>query len=270
MDFIYPLIFDDFLEQSKIPWIMPVDIICRILFSKIFLHLRIFKHHTISIILLIIGFLLLIDIKNDLNDSKANYLYDALFMISKSIAFSIGDAFSKIILTNEFILPQSLMFYKGLFSFPIHCLIIVPILFFTNTIKFDIENLSSGNPLIFFIIIIILVFTSFFKRFITMIIIYIFSPIHADFLNVLFFFFDFILYYLEQTKKEKEEKFSSRHITIFIVSLIIIVFGTLIFCEILIIKICGLSSRTKPGFLKRVELERLERDSSIEQDLIIE
>ena len=45
------------IDQSKLAWLISIDIIFRIIFIKIFLKLNLHKHHKLSILLLIISFL---------------------------------------------------------------------------------------------------------------------------------------------------------------------------------------------------------------------
>ena len=146
------------------------------------------------------------------------------------------------------------MFFKGVFTFLIHCFIILPILFFTGKIKFEF----LWNNIILIIIYICLFFPD---RIVIMRIIYIFSPIHLGFLHVIYFCSHFFF-----ENHIANYDFSNIDFGIYIGSLIIIIFGELLFCEILIINICGLKNNTKPGFLQKVELERLNRNSSTTED----
>ena len=60
IDLIYTLIFEVRLDYSNSLFVKAIEIISRIIFSIIFLNLRIYKHHIVAIVILIIGFLPLI------------------------------------------------------------------------------------------------------------------------------------------------------------------------------------------------------------------
>ena len=104
-DFFFILICRNMSQDSFITLQIPIEVICRIIFSKIVLNLRIYKHHIVSFIIIIIGFILLSFIRIDILKEINNIWIDILFIALKSIAYSIGDTLSKKILTKELILP---------------------------------------------------------------------------------------------------------------------------------------------------------------------
>ena len=63
----------------------------------------------------------------------------------------------------------------------------------------------------------------------------------------------------------EELKFSTAKFIVYFVSLIFIFGGALIFCEIVIINKFGLNTNTKPGYIEKMELENIGRDSSLEE-----
>ena len=138
--FLYHLFLSDknSLETKETIWLISIDIIARIIFSRIILKTILFKHHYVSALLFTIGFLPLI-IWGIYQVFTSICPMHILFLIPKNILFAIGDILSKILLTNKFVLPQYLMFWKGLFNFGMH-LIIFPIIYFTHIIKFIDDN----------------------------------------------------------------------------------------------------------------------------------
>ena len=141
--FIYYLIFtsDDYLNSSKTIWLVSIDVLARIIFLKKILKTGLYKHHIVSIILIIIGFLpMTLGGIIDLVKSKhSSYL---IAIIPRNILFPLGDTLSKIILTDKFVLPHYLMFYKGIINFLMHA-IIIPILFLTKTLTIKDNNGNS-------------------------------------------------------------------------------------------------------------------------------
>ena len=93
-------------------------------------------------------------------------------------------------------------------------------------------------------------------------VIYLFTPQHVGFLNVVNSLKNYVLYISSDDVK------SPLDITINIVSFFIIIIGTLIFNEMIILKIFDLDKGTKPAILQREKLDLLEMESSIiEEDL---
>ena len=81
--------------------------------------------------------------------------------------------------------------------------------------------------------------------------IYIFSPLHVTFLNTVVTLTDYLISLFCKTFN-----FKILEIVFYILPLSIIVFGTLIFNEIIIIKFCNLDKNTKPLILDREEKEK--------------
>jgi hypothetical protein len=185
---------------------------------------------------------------------NTNLTIKLLFLIPKNIIFGLGDIISKILLTYKFVLPQKLIFMKGVFNFGMH-LIIFPILWFTNKIDQDIfvNNFDSGIDIIFAIIKLLL---SFLKSFFIMKIIDKFSPLHVAFVNVVLCLYQYIISICFDNLNS--------YIIIFIINiicLIIIIFSTLLFNEIIIINSCGLNTHTKKDILLREKKDNIFENS---------
>ena len=118
---IYYLTSNDYTlcKESKNTWLIPIDIIGRLIFSKVILNQKIHRHHYVSLIIILLGFLSMFYIGIKTLDNS----YYIIFFILKRLAFAIGDALTKKLFMKEFILPQNLMFYQGSFDLIIHCLI---------------------------------------------------------------------------------------------------------------------------------------------------
>ena len=126
-------------------WIISLDIISRIIFSKIILKTSLHRHHLVSVLIFLFGSLTMA-IFGIISMIKTNYLIKLLFLIPKIIIFGLGDIIIKILLTYKYFLPQKLMFIKGIFNLGMHLIfypffqlymphffpIIFPKLLFTN------------------------------------------------------------------------------------------------------------------------------------------
>jgi hypothetical protein len=170
------------------------------------------------------------------------------FIFIKFIIVPLEDTINKILLTNKFLLPQSLMFMRGLYNL-IMLLIIIPTLYFSNELKLDFyfnENeigyIMQISLMIFFIVFTLL------KSFYIMKVIYIFTPEHVAFLNVVFYMLRLLRCRI--TTGDKSLIIISDSIF-----LIIIIFSTLLFNEMIVINICGLNDNTKDGFLIKEKKE---------------
>ena len=258
---MYNLIYpnSEVINQSKLAFLISIDIIFRILFMKIILKVDLHKHHKFSIILLTIGFLPMTigGIYHVVDSGTSSSL---IFLIPRNILFPLGDTISKIILTNKFVLPQNLMFLKGALNFSTH-LIILPTLILTKIITFKDDNgdnyFSEFNTL-FIILIILNILTKFLKGLCIMKIIDIFTPQHVCLVNIVSALIIFVKNYI----------LDSTYIFliyIYIIAFIIVIFATLLFNEIIIINACELNKYTKAEILEREKKEILQIESSIGQ-----
>ena len=224
----------------------------------------IYKHHIVSMIILIIGFLplFIVEMKNIIQvfeSYKYENLFDILFLVLEIIGMSLGETLSKITFNKYFIFPEKLIFYRGILTLLIHCFIIVPILYFSgqihlykNIILFFSESSAItifANLLYFFFI--------FFKNIITMKVIYFYTPIHTSFLNSIFYYFLCMISYFPIGELTILE------IILYTISIILIIFGALFFCEIIIINKCGFNNHTKYG---SIETEQLGRATLYEEE----
>ena len=232
------------LNYYNSEWIISLDIISRIIFSKIILKTRLYKHHLLSVFIFLFASLIMaiLGISSNVNQ---NLMINILFLVPRNIIFGVGDIISKILLTYKFVLPQNLLFTKGVFNFGMH-LIIFPILCLTNEFNKGIFSnyFDSGYTILFAIL---KIFLFFIRSFCIMKIIDRFSPLHVAFVNVVLCLYQYILFMIFDENNKKI-------IFIFIINiicLIIIIFSTLLFNEIIIINAYGLNKHTKKNILLR-------------------
>ena len=244
------------IRDGEITWLISIDILSRILFSYIILESKLYKHHILSIILTIIGLssmsICAFIVIN--SEELTNWIY-FLFIDLKFIVIPLEDVINKILLTNKFLLPQSLIFWRGLYNLGMF-FILIPILKYLSNFNFSID--FNNKQLEYFIQILLVssfVIFLFFKSFFTTKVIYIFSPQHIAFINVVFY-----MIRLLRCRIYNNDVLAVIISDIFF--LIIIIFSTLIFNEMIIIESCGLNENTKNGFLIKEEREFKDLKSS--------
>ena len=252
------------LNPRQFDWMVSIDIIARIFFSIIILKIIVRKHHKLGIILCIIGFILMsISDIISINNEDMNFL-DILIFISiifpKSILFPLVDVLYKIVLTNDFLLPHLLMFYRGLSQFPI-IFIIILILHWNNKIDFEFLNeFNNYNRIIYTISFTII---SCIRNLCVLEVIYIFNSHYVSFLLAIIifentirkFFEDKIIYNFSDIK-------GITFFTVDITALLLISAGTLIFNEMIIINACGLKDKTKLNLINEEKGENKIIDES--------
>ena len=188
-------------------------------------------------------------------EEKKSWTY-FIFIGARLIILAFEDILNKILLTNKFLLAHVLLFWRGIYNF-ILLIVLTPILYFTNKDKLNFENLKHSKSQIIWNIIAIIFFLifSFFRSFLIMKVIYVFSPLHVSFLNVIF-----SLYQLIACRVKNKDKII--FLALDILSLIFISFSTLIFIEIIILNIFGLNENTKNG-LKKKEKQEFNNNSQL-------
>ena len=246
----YLIINKKTIRSGEVAWLISIDILSRIIFSRYFLKTKLYNHHQFALILIIIGHLLMIFSAFMIlkEEEKKSWTY-FIFIGARLIILAFEDILNKILLTNKFLLAHVLLFWRGIFSF-ILLIALTPILYFTNKDKLNFENLRNSNSKILWdiIAIIAILIFSFFRSFLIMKVIYLFTPLHVSFLNVIF-----SLYKLIYCRVKNNDKII--FLALDILSLIFISFSTLIFIEIIIINVFGLNENTKDGLKKKEEEE---------------
>ena len=239
------------IELDKIPkrynmdYILAIDICFRYLFSRIILKTKIYKHHLVSMIICIIGLLsfVIVDLFN-IDYNLNNFIY-AIIVLFRAILFPLEDTINQILLSKYFLLPHFLMTYRGLIESAFFTL--VTIILISLKIEFFETNFLSFYDFIY------LIFFSI-KAFSLMKIIYFFNSQYVSFLIT------------SETVgatvvKLIEEEFNIFSLIIEIIPMFLVIFGTLMYNEIIIINYFGLEEKTKKNLT-------LEQDEEVNQQMI--
>ena len=257
--FYFLLIYQERPEQTQIQWLVAFDIFSRIIFSHFILKIKIYAHHCLSIIFCIFGFSIMA-IFGIIEVNSLKQLIYLFFMAIPRILFALEDTINKILLTDKFLLPHFLLFFRGIVN-SIIVFILTFILCLTDKIDAGYYIYLLKNMIfVRFGIKIINILLIFIKVFCIFKILYIFTPTHVGFCNVLICIVEII--------KNREKKDFSKELNIicFIfntISLILIAFGTLIFTEMIIINHFGLNENTRSGKINKEKLEDMELNIGI-------
>lgn len=233
------------LERYEMNYLTAIDIIFRYFFSRIILKTKLYRHHIWSIVITSLGFLFIsiIDIITIIVEKRDLSIYYNIFIIPRYILFPLTDVLNKILLSNTFLLPHSLMFYRGLIQ-SVFLIIITILLICFNKISYS--YLENGEIALKIFITIAYIIIASIKAFCLMKVIYIYTAQYVSFLIVVESISGYIVY-LISGKASSGEKFV--FVIIKIIFLLIISFGTLMYNEIIIIKLFGLQENTKANLL---------------------
>ena len=250
-----------------------LDIIMRYIYSVFILKIVVYKHRIFSMILIGLGLVLLIT-NNTLLMKYGPVEYNIgnsfLFTVFASISgytYPIEDTIAKQIFLEDYIYPASFQFYRGIAE-SILILIITPILYFSFGENLE---LNYANIKINILLIIINTLASFFKAFITFKIIYHYSSQSVSFLRISQSFGGSITIFINLIEKGLNDEWTIIFIIIEIFSVIMILFASLIYDEIIIINKCELNKNVKLGIINRGEFDTLYingyRDSQLDENL---
>ena len=243
-------------KPKQLDWMMSIDIIARIFFSIIILKITVRKHHKFGIILCIIGFVLMsvsdiISIENSRKKAGME-VYDIIISIliifPHSILFPLVDVLYKIVLTNDYLLPHSLMFYRGVSQTIIY--IIIPILNWKKKINWKFLQKFNIYKIIYSFSFTII---SCIRNLSVLKVIYIFNSHYVSFLHAIIIFENTFRQFLDHDKTYDMYRFGDfKGVMYFasdIIALIVISVGTLIFNEMIIINACGLNKKVRANLL---------------------
>ena len=236
-----------------------------IIFSKLFLHEKIYKHRVISIILislcyfiLLIYYLILL-IKGDKNSqfNFKSYLIHVIIGSSIQCINTLFDVLAKMFFNINLTEPYLFMFYLGLFGLSI----LIPFeiiyhFFFKSNIKFLGEGIISqiiiysGEP-VKLIYSFLLIFLGIFTYGSEMLIIYHFTPCHFMISFIIVIVIKNILTWGNDTEQYGGIKYK----IIFIIMNIIIAISSLIYNEVIIIKLWSLEKNTAKYISMREKIE---------------
>ena len=174
-----------------------IDIVSRYIFSSLILKTYFYAHHHLSFFLNFIGLsiLLFIDIKYKIEDYT--YLY-IIMIIAQYILYSLEDIINKVALNKLFITPESLLFYKGLFSL-LYLSILTICLYMVYEIKFpNFDKIFIAKLVCRFYFIVFNIIRSVYL----VKVIDFFSSEHISFLRVLETIVLFFFYKIDSIQKE--------------------------------------------------------------------
>ena len=223
------------------------NIILMSLFSFLFLNMKLYKHHYLSIIFIMIIGIIYNWISGNFNADKLikNYKSYIISFISESI-FNILYVLYEYFMFKKFINLYAMLFCQGLIEL---ILGIITLIITTNYYpEFDsyytyIKDLDSLEIGLFFALII-----AYFLEALTIyIIIYIFTPFHIFLVNVLSNFLCFFI--IGELKYELPITITCS------IFLIFYFFFILLFVEIIQLNFCGLSTMTKKNIEERALME---------------
>ena len=246
------------LEKHQMDWHIGIDFIIRHIFSRYILKTKLYKHHIISLFICLIGFTFMTasDIMTIIDQRKSvKILFYILFIFLRVIFFSLSDVYNKVLLTDDFLLPHELMFYRGILDLFI-LLIITPILIFTSQLKFIFIHEGLSTRIFLKIGLVIIIFA---KSFSLMKIIDKFTAQYVSFIIVAESFGDTLssIYdYFSGDENHNVVNLIAYIIDIF--SLTLILFSTLLYNEIIIINKWGISEYTKENLINNATKEMID------------
>ena len=251
---------DDISHKTQKDVINNLDIISRYIFSIYILKTKVFKHHKVSIFIISVGFLVLIvdDIisayyfYSDEINIKLNCIYIGVLSF-RGIFFPFEDTIVKKLFTEDYIIPEFIMFIRGLGEFII-ILIITPFLYF-----FFLDDNNIFNPdnelLSIILIIIAYILSSFIKAYLILKVIYYFSSQSVSFLIIsesITGAITEIINYFISNKSNINLIFT---LVIDVIMILITTFGTLIYDEIIVIHKLGMDNNVASEISSRAKSE---------------
>ena len=242
--------------------LISTDIFVRYIFSIFVLKSVIYKHGKFSLILMGIGFIILLTADfllifcatSNLNINKT--LSFTGILLFRSVIIPYEHTLIKQLFLNNYIIPELMQFIRGLFELVI-ILIITPILYYSFNLdsKFNFDKLT-----VIYMIINILV--GFVKAYILLKVIYNYSIQSVSFL-LISQSLPYSIYGIIYVFKYVEEKNADDFILISfeILGILIILFATLVYDEIIIINKWNLNKNVKLFIMKRGEDENEDMDN---------
>ena len=234
-----------------------LDIIIRYILSIIILKIKIFKHHIWSIFAIIIGFFLIVpfDICDVYFEEEINNVVASIYIgvISlKSVFYPLENTYVKKFFNEFYVLPEYLLFSIGVVEVIIF-LIITPILYALNVLKF---NFNFGTEIVTMTI--IYIFTKAVREYILIKFIYLFSSQFVAFLIISLPISGSIMDIINFIRTKDKSQIPIYAYIAFpfeLISLAFIIFGTLMYDEIIIVNKFGLNFNVKKGIIERALID---------------
>ena len=257
---LYVLIFgrSKALKRFQMDWLIGLDILFRYLFSYCTLINNFKKHHIVALIITIVGFIIMsfLDIKELFeNDEEIEHnIFSCLITLPIVVLYPIQDIINKKLLSDNFLLPHSLMFARGVIE-SIFLIILGLILKLTNKIQFEFIDIDLIKVILIKIFLIIEQTAMIFSL---LKIIFIFTPVYVSFLKISEAFSDTIyVLFLHISGDSLYKSNQYFYLILEILSIIIITFGTLMYNEMVYINKWDLNTNLR----KELEIkEKLERE----------
>ena len=261
-DFFANLIFNfNWIQEENYLCYWPTNILLMSLFSLLILKTKLYKHHYLCIIIIVIFGIVHNFISGHFGkeEVKENYKGYLIYLISESI-FNVLYVLYKFFMIKKSIKSYGILSFQGLIE------LILGIIMLAITSKFcpELDNFESyfigisGSEIAIFLALIVVNFLTFLT---IIIIIDIFSPFHIFLLNILS---EIITGFFEKTyKRELYKKL------LYYIFILIVIFIVLVFIEIIQLNFCGLSRMTKKNIEIRARLDSIMPDedfNSYKQD----
>jgi hypothetical protein len=244
--FFFLIICPERAEEKNIRWLLTIEILPRIPFCFFILKIKCYRHHLLAILFCVIGFLIIsiLGIKSIEAENQRMYVFTLVF---PKIIYGLEDTINKIILTDKFVLPHYLLFFRGFINSILASILII-ILCATSNIDSRyynniLDNIQVGEILFKMLSFIFMIF----KIFCIFQIIYIFTPQHVGFCIVIIYMYNAIKNMISTDAFQNEFFYCLLNI----ICLILIGLGTIIFNEMLIINFWGLNENTKSGQIEK-------------------
>ena len=246
------------------------DIIMRYIFSIFILKIIIYKHRTFSFILIGIGLIILI-----INDILLMYFDESYSEFTKTLfytaivsinafTFPLQDTFVKQIFSEEYLYPANMQFYRGIAE-SILTLVLTLIFYFSFKIKIKFE---FGNLIIVIVTLILSTLCASVKAYITLKVIYHYSSQSVSFLSISQSFGGSITRFIDTFGNQISDEWEIIFIVLEIISILIILFASLVYDEIIIINKWELNKNVRLGIINRGELDTL--DMNIDRDSVLD
>ena len=243
------------LENDNYVETLQTNIIFMSIFAYLILKLKLYRHHYLCIIVILIrgvSYTLIFYVFDKTFNEKGNGIIPYVVSFVTEIAFSLTYVIYKYYMLIKFIHPYEIMFFEGLFElfFSIITLIIA------NSFG-KLDNLSNFIGVfkgIEILIIIAWILVSFIYHAILFKVIDTFSPFYIHISTIISEFISIV------TKEEKDS--SPQKIAFYIFSFIICPFMVLVFLEIIELNFWGLSYMTKKNIELRAQLDSITNDEN--------
>ena len=244
-----------------------VNILTRYIFSIIFLKIKIYKHHKVSIFIILMGisFVIIADVISCiyLGNDVPTILYFSSLILVQNIGTPYEHFLIRKLFQENFIHPAKMQFVRAIIN-SILVIVFGIIFFFSFNLefqsKFEFPYIITG---IGFIIV------DFIREFITLKVIYHMSPQSVSFIIISKSVSNGIYGIINVKEKDFDENGDDiAFIILEILGFLIILFATLVYDEIIIINKCNLDYYTKKRIAGRGEMEK--EDVENLEDLPIE